>query len=131
LSLYHKKIFIFFLVGDIDIPNLVTTMAASSQPVVTPDDFSSIPSVVSWFLAVCSVLFVATKIVTKLSMTRTFAIDDAAILIALTFSMGMVVTVSILGQNGLGKREKSLSESHLVAYEKVGSFCGRREVSHA
>lgn len=58
-------------------------MSASSQPVVTPDDFSSIPSIISWFLAVTSVLFVTTKIVTKLSMTRSFALDDAAIITAL------------------------------------------------
>lgn len=61
----------------------VANMSASSQPVVTPDDFSSIPSIISWFLAVTSVLFVTTKIVTKLSMTRSFALDDAAIITAL------------------------------------------------
>ncbi|KAI3390863.1 hypothetical protein diail_8473 [Diaporthe ilicicola] len=93
-------------------------MSASSQPVVTPDDFSSIPKIISWFLGVTSVLFVITKIVTKLSMTRTFAIDDAAIITALAFSIGMVVAVSVQGDNGLGKRESSLTESQLIIYEK-------------
>ncbi|KAI7772876.1 hypothetical protein LA080_015101 [Diaporthe eres] len=93
-------------------------MSASSQPVVTPDDYSSIPSIISWFLGVTSVLFVATKIVTKLSMTRSFALDDAAIITALAFSIGMVIAVSIQAQNGLGKRESSLSESDLIAFEK-------------
>lgn len=58
-------------------------MSASSRPVVTPDDFSSIPRIIGWFLGVTSVLVVTTKIVTKLSMTRSFAIDDAAIITAL------------------------------------------------
>jgi hypothetical protein len=103
-------------------------MASSYQPVVTPDDYSSIPSIISWFLGVSTVLFVATKIITKLSMTRKFAIDDAAILIALVFSIGMVVTVSIQGQNGLGKRESSLSESQLDTFEKVSCFSNGKEM---
>lgn len=56
---------------------------AATQPLVTQNDFSSIPIVISWLAAVVVVLCVAAKLAMKLNMVRKLALDDSCILLSL------------------------------------------------
>lgn len=50
---------------------------------VTADNYSSIPVILSWVTAVTSILAVAVKITTKITMSRKLATDDYGMLTSL------------------------------------------------
>ncbi|QUC21747.1 uncharacterized protein UV8b_05990 [Ustilaginoidea virens] len=92
---------------------------AATQPLVTQNDFSSIPIVISWLAAVVVVLCVAAKLAMKLNMVRKLALDDSCILLSLAFSIGMTAGVITACHNGLGKRQSGLSDRELQIYQKA------------
>lgn len=112
--------------------------STAPQRIVSPDDFSSIPSILSWFVAVAGVLSVVAKIATKLARTQVVVIDDILIIVSLVsnklhistgnsyiiicqvFSIGLTVSVAVESSNGLGKHETSLSNDQLLGFQKVG-----------
>ncbi|CEJ82410.1 hypothetical protein VHEMI02476 [[Torrubiella] hemipterigena] len=85
---------------------------------VTADNYSSIPVILSWVTAVTSILAVAVKITTKITMSRKLATDDYGMLTSLLFSIGMVAAVIVQGPNGLGKRETDLTALELQRYQQ-------------
>lgn len=63
--------------------NSTAPAGAPGGPIVTPDNYSSIPVVLSWVTAVTSLLSVAVKVTTKVTMSRTLATDDYGMLTSL------------------------------------------------
>ena len=110
--------------------------ATPSQPIVTSDDYSSIPSVISWFFGITTILCVVAKIATNLSLKRSLAFGDTSILVTLVsclertddtetqvrnqvFSVAMIATVSLEAVDGLGKHQLSLTPIQLERYQKA------------
>src|SRR5436190_1349633 len=81
--------------------------------------------------------------VTKLSMTRVFAMDDVFVIASLVcnqvvrydkkahifpqgFSVGMTISISIETTNGLGKHEADLSEAQMLRFQKASKLAPLR-----
>lgn len=52
------------------------------QARVTADDYAPVVNVITWFLLVVNVLWVFTRLVTRLILSRSLGRDDAVIVIA-------------------------------------------------
>ncbi|KZZ87780.1 hypothetical protein AAL_08283 [Moelleriella libera RCEF 2490] len=88
------------------------------RPIATPDDMSSVPVIISWVITVAVALCVVAKLVIKYTSIHRLELDDAFILLSLTFSVAMLPPELFASRNGLGKRQASLSMHELQVYQK-------------
>lgn len=97
------------------------TPAAGSKPIITNDDYSSLPKVISWVLVIAEAFAVLAKLITLGYMRRFrwLSSDNVLIVASLTFSIGLVVSVSLAGTYGLGQRQANLDADALEHFQKA------------
>ncbi|KAF4634828.1 hypothetical protein G7Y89_g3277 [Cudoniella acicularis] len=83
-------------------------------------DRSAIISIVTWFLLVTSILATTARLATKRAVNRTWNRDDGFAILALIFTVGSGIAVSVQAANGLGKPISSLSAHELAVFSKSG-----------
>lgn len=97
------------------------TPGAAAKPIITEDDFSSLPKVISWVLIIAEAFAVFAKLITLGYMRRFrwFSTDNVLIVVSLVFSIGLVVSVSLAGSYGLGQRQANLDSDSLQRFQKA------------
>ncbi|KAF2117181.1 hypothetical protein BDV96DRAFT_19997 [Lophiotrema nucula] len=76
-------------------------LATRATP-ITPDDKSTAVTITAWLLMAIFVLVVLSRVVIKWVVLRRFQADDAFILFATVFGIGLSATALILASDGLG-----------------------------
>ncbi|KAI4282999.1 MAG: hypothetical protein L6R35_005268 [Caloplaca aegaea] len=90
----------------------------SSQRVDSPSNHGPIVSIVTWFLLAATVLAVVARVTTKIAISKRLTSDDFLIFLALAFSIGQAVAVSLQTSNGLGQHEAALSAFQMDNFYK-------------
>ncbi|KAL8968192.1 MAG: hypothetical protein Q9197_005013 [Variospora fuerteventurae] len=90
----------------------------SSQRVDSPSNHGPIVSILTWFLLAATVLAVVARVTTKMAISKRLTNDDFLIFLALAFSIGQAVAVSLQTSNGLGQHEAALSAFQMDNFYK-------------
>ncbi|KAI1137560.1 hypothetical protein F5Y05DRAFT_419501 [Hypoxylon sp. FL0543] len=82
-------------------------------------DASQTAQIIIWFLFVVGVFSVGAGLGTKYALTRKLAWDDGLMLLALAFSLGQCISISLAASQGLGKPMDSLSSDAISSFLKA------------
>ncbi|MCJ1233180.1 hypothetical protein MMC14_001135 [Varicellaria rhodocarpa] len=75
-------------------------------------------SIITWFLLVTSTLAIVSRLSTKRAVSRNFHTDDVLAVLALVFSIGAGVAVSVQDANGLGMHIGDLTDRQKELFAK-------------
>jgi hypothetical protein len=122
------------------LPNIASSSHFSPRRTGSKDNLGPFVNVVTWVLLITSTLAVLTRLITKRALRRRIGVDDAFVVAALVslaiqisipkcarlthgvhqiVSIGSGMSVSVQTANGLGRDLHNLTDSQIVAYQKV------------
>ncbi|EXJ65321.1 hypothetical protein A1O7_01662 [Cladophialophora yegresii CBS 114405] len=70
-------------------------------------------------LLIVSTLTVVVKLWTRFATTRSFGLNDAAIIVAMVFAFGQSITLAIATDHGLGRHVEELQDSQIATLSKL------------
>ncbi|MCJ1356153.1 MAG: hypothetical protein MMC33_006147 [Icmadophila ericetorum] len=94
----------------------MSTSAPTAVPqpqLVSAGDYSSVVSIISWFVISSTVLAVIARLATRWVISRKILLDDFFIIAATLFSVAHIIAVSEEAANGIGQHEDDLSAIQL------------------
>ncbi|CAG8981679.1 hypothetical protein HYALB_00006551 [Hymenoscyphus albidus] len=91
----------------------------SERPIDRPDNHSPILNVCSWFLGVCNIVTVVSRVLSKAIYSKNLGLDDILICVALVFCIAQVMAFSYGVYYGAGRHIDKLSQEEILGYQKA------------
>ena len=90
-----------------------------ANPLDSGTNHSTLIKAISWLAVVTSVFFLSLRTGMKWTNSRSIGLDDLAIVLALFFSIGASVCLTIAASQGYGNQDVVPDSGTLISIEKV------------
>ncbi|KUJ11289.1 uncharacterized protein LY89DRAFT_739485 [Mollisia scopiformis] len=88
--------------------------------VVSDNNEGPVVNIAAWFGTTVMVLGVCTRMWSKYSAMRKWALDDALVIVTMLLGCSMTVTITLAVANGLGTPQSSLTDYQTIRLQKYG-----------